>query len=126
MNRPYPVRTYTDGACAAVPPPEPTITSVKSVGAGLEISWSPVPGASSYNAFRGTLAALRLPVPMRYDHGAVAGGCAIVGLAFTEVGSSHDGVGHYWLVRARTPSEESSLGADSVGAPYPSAQPDCP
>ncbi len=103
------------GDPATAPPPLATGLSVAADRA--TIRWTAVPGATSYELQRGTLAG-----PFAYSHACFASGLA--GPSASDGTKPAAGTGLYYLARARSACGPGELGAGSSGVKRPN--PSCP
>ena len=95
-------------------------------GDPTHLAWDALAGASAYNVYRGGLASF---VDTDGDGAADGyGGCLDAGLASPadiDAATPSAGTGYFYLVTARNPTGEGSLGRASSGAARPNVSP-CP
>jgi hypothetical protein len=105
-------------ACAGCPPPGEVAADMTAAADGATISWTPSPGVTGYNVYRGSLA-----IPFAYDHACLPP--RLAGPPATDASAVTAGEGRYYLVTAAGPCGEGPAGFASSGGPRPVPGP-CP
>ena len=110
-----------DGHGDACPPctPPPEVAEDLSFSSPLAFGWTPSPGVSGYNVYRGTLSS----VPWIFTHTCFAGG--LTGAQASDSAAPTPGQLFYYLVSGKNGCGEGSLGSQGSGQVRPNGSP-CP
>lgn len=123
-----PVRQSSSNFASPVVTPACTVNEVQNVdlrcdGGVLVMTWDPLPGATGYNIYRGTLASLNA-TPSIYDH-TDFGACNVAGTSYTLPGDCTAVAPYFFIVVGRNGTSEFDYG-ELDGSPIPAAVSVCP